>query len=80
MFVADKANAQQAGTVAVVAPETLVWTWWHNAAVPPSTSFVLESCPAGVFKKWDMWDVGHHNSQLRWPIGDNQYDRHQGIF
>ena len=45
-----EADMEQAGMVEV---EGLGRVWWHNVAIPPPATSILEGGPAGVFKGGD---------------------------
>ena len=53
MFVADKANAEQTGTITAAAAEGLVRVWWRDVVVLLSTAFVLEGSFEIIFKEED---------------------------
>ena len=81
MFVTNKANAEQAGMVAAVAVESLARVSQHSVAVPPPASFVIESGPAGIFKRGDNIVGGEiSGTQLGWTISDCWCDKYQRIF
>ena len=83
MFVADKADAGQAGTVAEDITEGLVRVLEYSLTIPPPVHFVLESSTADIFKGGDNTVVRFQKiwiMELEWTIDYGQCDRHQGIF